>query len=141
MAPETRTSAIERDRAHLMHPLHHPSAYATTRVWVSGRAPSSRTTRTGVHRWPVRVVELQRRPWRAELGDAAAGRWRRSRSIPHMRAAARTGDRAGRFVSAGWTYPSINTFFFTSGGAELPETSIKTARFLLEVAGKPDKFK
>ena len=29
--------AIDRDRAHLMHPLHHPSADAATRVWVSGK--------------------------------------------------------------------------------------------------------
>ena len=27
---------LERDRAHLLHPLHHPSAYAKARVWVSG---------------------------------------------------------------------------------------------------------
>jgi adenosylmethionine-8-amino-7-oxononanoate aminotransferase len=39
------------------------------------------------------------------------------------------------------TYPSINTFFFTSGGAEATESSIKTARFYWKVRGKPDKTK
>ena len=28
---------LDVDRAHLMHPLHHPSAHAGTRLWVSGR--------------------------------------------------------------------------------------------------------
>ena len=38
-------------------------------------------------------------------------------------------------------YPSINTFFFTSGGAEASETSFKTARFYWKAVGKPGKFK
>ncbi len=38
-------------------------------------------------------------------------------------------------------YPSINTFFFTSGGAEASETSFKTARFYWKALGKPDKVK
>jgi adenosylmethionine-8-amino-7-oxononanoate aminotransferase len=38
-------------------------------------------------------------------------------------------------------YPSINTFFFTSGGAESTETSFKTARFYWKAMGKPDKVK
>jgi adenosylmethionine-8-amino-7-oxononanoate aminotransferase len=38
-------------------------------------------------------------------------------------------------------YPSINTFFFTSGGAESTESSIKTARFYWKAKGKPDKVK
>jgi adenosylmethionine-8-amino-7-oxononanoate aminotransferase len=38
-------------------------------------------------------------------------------------------------------YPSINTFFFTSGGAEASETSFKTARFYWKALGKPDKIK
>src|SRR6185295_16431859 len=39
------------------------------------------------------------------------------------------------------TYPSINSFFFTSGGAEATETSIKTARFYWKAVGKPEKTK
>ena len=38
-------------------------------------------------------------------------------------------------------YPSINAFFFTSGGAEASETSFKTARFYWKAVGKPGKFK
>ena len=39
------------------------------------------------------------------------------------------------------TSPSINTFFFTSGGAEATETSFKTARFYWKAVGRPDKVK
>jgi adenosylmethionine-8-amino-7-oxononanoate aminotransferase len=39
------------------------------------------------------------------------------------------------------TYPSINAFYFTSGGAEATDTSIKTARFYWKAIGKPDKVK
>ena len=38
-------------------------------------------------------------------------------------------------------YPSINTFFFTSGGAEATETSIKTSRFYWKALDQPGKFK
>jgi adenosylmethionine-8-amino-7-oxononanoate aminotransferase len=38
-------------------------------------------------------------------------------------------------------YPSINTFFFTSGGAESTESSIKTARFYWKTQGRPEKVK
>ncbi|HJZ48512.1 MAG TPA: aspartate aminotransferase family protein, partial [Roseiflexaceae bacterium] len=38
-------------------------------------------------------------------------------------------------------YPSINTFFFTSGGAEASESSFKTARFYWKAQGRPEKVK
>src|SRR5687767_3839765 len=34
--PMSQTTSLETDRAHLMHPLHHPSSYKSARVWVSG---------------------------------------------------------------------------------------------------------
>jgi adenosylmethionine-8-amino-7-oxononanoate aminotransferase len=42
---------------------------------------------------------------------------------------------------SGLVYPSIHTFFFTSGGAESTESSIKTARFYWKTQGKPEKVK
>ena len=32
----TTAASLDADRAHLLHPLHHPTAYASTRIWVSG---------------------------------------------------------------------------------------------------------
>ncbi len=39
------------------------------------------------------------------------------------------------------TYPSINHFFFTSGGAEANESAFKTARYYWKIAGQPTKYK
>jgi adenosylmethionine-8-amino-7-oxononanoate aminotransferase len=38
-------------------------------------------------------------------------------------------------------YPSITRFFFTSGGAEATEASIKTARYYWKMLGQPEKTK
>jgi putrescine aminotransferase len=136
------TSAIDRDRAHLMHPLHHPSAYATTRIWVSGKGAIIKDS-TGreyidglAGLWNVNVGH-----GRAELGEVAS---RQMATLAFHSAyaggsneqAIALADRLSKLV-----YPSINTFFFTSGGAESTETSIKTARFYWKVSGKADKFK
>jgi len=39
------------------------------------------------------------------------------------------------------TYPSLNTAYFTSGGAEANESAFKTARFYWKATGKPEKIK
>ena len=48
-------------------------------------------------------------------------------------------DLAERLASL--TYPSINRFFFTSGGGESSESSFKLARSYWKLRGKPDKTK
>ena len=78
---------------------------------------------------------------RTELADAAAGQmstlaycsaYAGSSSPPAI-------DLAERL--AGITYPSINRFFFTSGGGESSETSFKLARSYWKLRGKPHKTK
>ena len=60
------------DQAHLMHPLHHPSAYAATRIWVSGKGAiitdaAGREYIDGLSGlWNVNIGH-----GRTELGDAA----------------------------------------------------------------------
>ncbi len=39
------------------------------------------------------------------------------------------------------SYPSLNSVFFTSGGAESNESAFKTARFYWKAKGKPEKVK
>ena len=63
---------LDTDRAHLLHPLHHPSAYAKARVWVSGKG-AVLTDSTGREYidglsglWNVNVGH-----GRKELGEAA----------------------------------------------------------------------
>jgi adenosylmethionine-8-amino-7-oxononanoate aminotransferase len=135
-------TALDRDRAHLLHPLHHPSASAATRVWVSGdgamlRDSTGREYIDGLSGlWNVNVGH-----GRKELGAAAEAQMG---TLAFTSAyAGGTNERAIELADklSALMYPSINAFFFTSGGAEASETSFKTARFYWKAAGKPDKFK
>jgi adenosylmethionine-8-amino-7-oxononanoate aminotransferase len=137
-----RDAAIDVDRAHLLHPLHHPSSYAAARVWVSGHGAvitdnQGRDYLDGLSGlWNVNIGH-----GRVELADAA--RDQMARLAFHSAYAGGTNEPAIRLAErlSGLTYPSINTFFFTSGGAEASESSFKTARFYWKALGKPDKIK
>ena len=133
---------IEADQAHLLHPLHHPSAYAATRVWVSGNGAlitdsSGREYIDGLSGlWNVNAGH-----GRQALADAA----RQQMATLAFHSAYAGGSNLPAIQLAerlsGLTYPSINSFYFTSGGAEASETSFKTARFYWKAVGKPDKVK
>jgi len=133
---------LDIDQAHLLHPLHHPSAYAKARVWVSGEG-AMLTDSTGREYidglsglWNVNVGH-----GRTELGEAA--RTQMGTLAFSSAYAGGTNERAIELADklSALMYPSINTFFFTSGGAEASETSFKTARFYWKAAGKPGKVK
>jgi len=135
-------TALDRDRAHLLHPLHHPSAYAKARVWVSGDG-ATLTDSTGREYidglsglWNVNVGHGRR-----ELGEAALAQM--STLAFSSAYAGGTNEPAIALADklSALMYPSINAFFFTSGGAEASETSFKTARFYWKAVGKPGKFK
>ncbi|HJU75378.1 MAG TPA: aminotransferase class III-fold pyridoxal phosphate-dependent enzyme, partial [Gemmatimonadaceae bacterium] len=141
MPTQTRSLAA-LDQAHLLHPLHHPSAHATTRTWVSGRGAvitddAGREYIDGLAGlWCVNVGH-----GRIELAEAAHAQM--SQLAYHSSYAGSTNRPAIALAEklSTLTYPSINTFFFTSGGAEATETSIKTARFYWKAVGRPDKTK
>jgi adenosylmethionine-8-amino-7-oxononanoate aminotransferase len=132
----------DADRAHLIHPLHHPTAYDTTRMWVSGdgaliKDATGREYIDGLSGlWNVNVGH-----GRQELADAAQ---RQMATLAfHSTYAGSTNRPAVALAErlSGLVFPSINTFFFTSGGAEASETSFKTARFYWKALGRPDKIK
>ena len=138
----TGHTPLDRDRAHLLHPLHHPSAYANARVWVSGNG-AMLTDSTGREYidglsglWNFNVGH-----GRTELGDVARGQM--STLAFTSAYAGGTNERAIELAEklSALMYPSINAFYFTSGGAEASETSFKTARFYWKAAGRPGKFK
>jgi putrescine---pyruvate transaminase len=133
--------SLASDR-HLLHPLHHPTTTAAPRIWVEGSGSVIKDAQgrdyidglAGL--WNVAVGHGRR-----ELADAAHKQmstlayhsgYAGSTNVPAMALAEKLSALA---------YPSINTFFFTSGGAEATETSFKTARFYWKARGKPDKIK
>jgi adenosylmethionine-8-amino-7-oxononanoate aminotransferase len=136
------TPTLALDQAHLLHPLHHPSAYAGTRLWVKGEGAwitddTGRRYLDGLSGlWNVNVGH-----GRQELADAA--RHQMATLAFHSAYAGGTNGPAIALAErlSAIAYPSINTFFFTSGGAESSETSFKTARFYWKALGKPDKVK
>ncbi|MEE8397151.1 MAG: aminotransferase class III-fold pyridoxal phosphate-dependent enzyme, partial [bacterium] len=135
-------SALAADRAHLIHPLHHPSAHTDPKIWVKGEG-SMLTDMEG-----NRFIDGLSGLWnvnaghgRRELAMAAqdqmttlayASNYIGSANLPAIELAERL---------AGLTYPNFNTFFVGSGGGEATESAIKTSRFFWKTRGKPDKWK
>ncbi|HEY1600210.1 MAG TPA: aspartate aminotransferase family protein [Pirellulales bacterium] len=133
---------LSRDQAHLIHPLHRPAAQKHAHEWVAGRGPilidqSGREFFDGLAGlWNVVVGH-----GRTELAEAAAHQMQKlafatgyagSTNHPAIALAERL---------ATLTYPSINRFFFTCGGAESNESAFKTARYFWYMNGKPGKTK
>ena len=133
---------LARDAAHLIHPLHDGSLHRKAHVWVQGEG--------------ALLTDVEGR----EYIDGLAGLWNvtaghgRTELAEAMRDQASTlayasgysGSSNPRAIElaerlAGICYPSINRFFFTSGGGEATESSIKMARAVWKLRGRPDKTK
>ena len=142
MALPRAAERTQADLAHLIHPLYHPTDHQDARIWVEGRGALMKD----IHGnevidglgglWNVNVGHGRR-----ELAEAAmqqmstlayCSSYTGSSNVPAIELAERLSD---------LVYPSINTFFFTSGGAESTESSIKTARFYWKTQGKQGKVK
>jgi adenosylmethionine-8-amino-7-oxononanoate aminotransferase len=136
------TDYLQADLDHLLHPLNHPSSHQQAKIWVEGRGAiitdvDGQEYIDGLSGlWCVNVGH-----GRAELADAArqqmstlayCSSYAGSSNLPAIALA----ERLSALV-----YPSINTFFFTSGGAEASESSFKTARFYWKAKGQPGKVK
>ncbi|MCH7726628.1 MAG: aspartate aminotransferase family protein [Planctomycetes bacterium] len=133
---------LSRDQAHLIHPLHSPAIHKEGHIWVRGEGvmlidSEGRKFIDGLSGlWNVAAGH-----GRTELVEAAAKQMQTlpycsgysgSTNVPAIELAERL---------AGLCYPSINRFFFTSGGGESSDTSFKTARSFWKLNGKPDKTK
>jgi len=138
----TIADLLARDQAHLLHPLHDAALHEHARVWVSGQG-AILTDADGY-----------------EFIDGLSGLWNvtaghgRSELVEAMRKQASTlayasvysGSSNPRAIElaeqlATLCYPSINQFFFTSGGGEATESSIKMARSYWKLRGQPTKTK
>ena len=138
----TNTELLARDIAHLIHPLHDARAQQAARVWVRGTGATltdadGREYIDGLSGlWNVLVGHGRR-----ELAEAAATQ---AQTLAY--ASGYTGSSNQPAIElaeqlAKITYPSINRFFFTSGGGEATESSIKMARAYWKLNGRPKKIK
>jgi adenosylmethionine-8-amino-7-oxononanoate aminotransferase len=133
---------LARDLASLIHPLHDAAAHRAGHVWVRGHgamlvdADGTEYIDGLAGLWNV-VLGHGRR----ELAEAAreqletlayASGYSGSSNLRAIELAERLSQR---------TYPNINRFFFTSGGAEANESAIKAARSYWRLRGWPGKTK
>ena len=137
------TPTLATDQAHLLHPLHHPSAYAGTRVWVKGEgAWITDDTGRALPRRPVGTVERQHRPRPPRAGrcrpapDGDAGL-----PLGLRRRHQRAGHRAGRAPEPPSPIPRSTRSSSPAAAPSRRRRSFKTARFYWKALGKPDKVK
>ena len=133
---------LARDRAHLIHPQHERAACDAAHVWIKGDgAVLTDASGTAYLDGLAGLWNVIAGHGRTELADAArdqmvalgfASGYAGGSNRPAIELAERL---------AALTYPSINHFFFTSGGAEANETAIKIARSFWKMRGKPGKTK
>jgi adenosylmethionine-8-amino-7-oxononanoate aminotransferase len=138
----SKSELLARDLAHLIHPLHNPALQKGAHVWVRGEGAriydaDGKEYIDGLSGlWNVNVGH-----GRKELAQAAYDQmatlgycsgYTGSSNVPAIELAERLSS---------WTYPSINRFFFTSGGGESSDSSFKTARYYWRLKGKPQKTK
>ncbi len=142
MSNNAEVALIERDNAHLIHPLHSRSGHVGGKVWVGGEGAYL------IDANGDRYIDGLSGLWnntagngRNELAEAGA---RQLREMAY--ASGYTGSSNPRAIELGerlanLTYPNINEFFFTSGGGEATDSNIKMARYYWKLKGKPEKVK
>src|SRR5260370_35541178 len=139
----SKSALLERDLAHLVHPLHNRQLHGTAgHVWIKAEGvmltdADGREYIDGLSGlWNVMAGHGRR-----ELAAAAARQmetlaycsgYAGSSNVPAIELAERL---------ASICYPSITRFFFTAGGGESSDTSFKTARYYWRMHGKPEKSK
>jgi len=138
----TKSELVARDLAHLIHPLHSPSLHKNAHVWVRGEGArlfdaDGKEYLDGLSGlWNVNVghgrKELAQAAYDQMATLAYCSGYAGSSNLPAIELAERLSS---------WTYPSINRFFFTSGGGESSESSFKTARYYWRLKGKAQKTK
>ncbi len=133
---------LERDAAHLVHPLHNPAAHEGGKVWVGGEGEYLFDANGG------RYIDGLSGLWNNTAGNGRQELIEAShRQMNEMAfASGYTGSSNPRAIElaerlAAITYPSVNHFYFTSGGGESTDSNIKLSRHYWKLMGKPNKTK
>jgi adenosylmethionine-8-amino-7-oxononanoate aminotransferase len=135
--------ALQReDNAHLLHPLHHPSAHETPLVVNGGHGIWVQTVDgrefidglAGL--WNILIGHGNK-----ELAEAAYAQMQQLAYFSNYVGVSNVPAIELASKLAGYAYPSLNSTYFTAGGAEANESAFKTARYYWKRLGKPTKVK
>ena len=138
----TNATLRDRDIAHLIHPLHDAALHAHANVWVKSDGvmltnADGREFIDGLSGlWNVTAGH-----GRAELADAMRDQ---AATLAYVSGYSGSSNEPAITLAerlSALCYPSINHFFFTCGGGEATESSIKMSRAYWKLKGKPDKTK
>ena len=142
MSNDAEAALLDRDNAHLLHPLHSRATHATGKVWVGGEGAFL------VDANGDRYIDGLSGLWNNTAGNGCkalieAG----SKQLAEMAyASGYAGSSNPRAIElaeklARITYSNINHFYFTSGGGEATDSNIKMARYYWKLKGRPEKTK
>ena len=133
---------LQRDHRHLVHSLHSEKVHLDGKVWVRGEG-CELIDADGNH-----YIDAMSGLWNVTLGygqptlvEAAA---RQMATLAYASGYSGSSNLQALALGerlAGLTYPAINRFFFTSGGGESTDSTIKTARSYWKALGQPGKYK
>ena len=135
--------ALQReDNAHLLHPLHHPSSHETPLIVNGGHGIWVRTVDgrefidglAGL--WNILIGHGNK-----ELAEAAHAQMQQLAYFSNYIGVSNVPAIELASKLAGYAYPSLNSTYFTAGGAEANESAFKTARYYWKRLGKPTKVK
>ena len=139
---QSNAALLERDQAHVIHPLHSPKAQQNGHVWVSGSG--AKITDADGQEYIDGLSGL----WNVFAGhgqkDLARAAFEQMETLGYC--SGYTGSSNPHAIELAetlseWAFPKINRFFFTSGGGESSDSSFKTARYYWKLKGQPDKTK
>ena len=139
---DEKSAMLQKDRRHLIHPQHHPQDHLDPQIWVSGEG--------------VRLTNLEGESFldglsgmwnvyvghgRQELVDVAASQLK---TLAFATAYAGSSNQPAIELATTLqrlVYKNIEAFYFTLGGSDATDTSVRTARFYWGAQGRPEKFK
>jgi adenosylmethionine-8-amino-7-oxononanoate aminotransferase len=137
-----QSQLLARDQKHLIHPLHSPAAYKNGVVWVGGKGAilidaNGKEYLDGLSGlWCNSAGNGREELARAAYDQMRTMGFASGYAGSSNPAAIELGERLAEIA-----YPSVNHFYFTSGGGEASDTNFKIARYYWKLMGKPEKTK